>query len=71
MPDEPTLRELLKGLAGRQPGGHGHDHTSGQEPQRGVPGRTLLRFAGTIPVADALAMEQAVDEGCEKVDRTW
>jgi hypothetical protein len=71
MPDKPTLRELSEGLAGRPPSGQGHDHTSGQAPPRGVPGRTLLRFAGTIPVADARAMGQAVDVGCGVVDRTW
>jgi hypothetical protein len=34
----------------------------------GTPGRDLLRFAGTISPEDCKAMEQAIEEGCEKVD---
>ncbi len=33
-----------------------------------VPGRDLLRFAGSIDPADLEAMSQAVLEGCEKID---
>lgn len=36
--------------------------------KRGVPGRDLLRFAGTICAEDLAAMTQAIEEGCEKVD---
>jgi putative addiction module component (TIGR02574 family) len=35
---------------------------------RGVPGRDLLRFAGTIDAESARAMEEAIEEGCERVD---
>ena len=35
---------------------------------RGVPGRDLLRFAGTIDAESARAMEQAIEEGCERID---
>lgn len=35
---------------------------------RGVPGRGLLRFAGSIDAEDLNAMKQAIDESCEKID---
>ena len=34
----------------------------------GVPGKELLRFAGTIPTDDLELMEQAIMEDYEKVD---
>ena len=34
---------------------------------RGVPGQTLLRFAGAIDASDLLSMAQAIEEGCEHV----
>ena len=36
---------------------------------KGVPGKQLLVFAGKIPVDDLKAMEQAIEESCEQVDR--
>lgn len=35
---------------------------------RGVPGRQLLRFAGTISPEDAELMREAIERGCEQVD---
>jgi hypothetical protein len=35
---------------------------------RGVPGRQLLRFAGTIAPDDAHLMREAIEQGCERVD---
>ena len=35
---------------------------------RGVPGRTLLRFAGSISPDDVERMRQAIEQGCEQVD---
>lgn len=35
---------------------------------QGVPARSLLRFAGSIPKGDLDAMAQAIEEGCERVD---
>ncbi len=35
---------------------------------KGVPGKLLLSFAGTIPADDLKAMEQAIEDNCEKVD---
>jgi len=35
---------------------------------KGVPGKQLLSFAGTIPVADLMTMEHAIEDTCEKVD---
>jgi hypothetical protein len=35
---------------------------------RGVPGRQLLRFAGTISPDDAHLMRDAIEQGCERVD---
>ena len=38
-------------------------------PNRGVPGKDLLRFAGIIDAEDLTSMKQAIEEGCEKVDQ--
>lgn len=35
----------------------------------GTPGSGLLRFVGTIAAEDAKAMMDAVESGCERVDR--
>ena len=35
----------------------------------GVPGRELSRFAGAIDAEDIKAMEKAIKDGCEKVNR--
>jgi hypothetical protein len=35
---------------------------------RGVLGRELLQFAGTITKDDAEAMRKAIEAGCEQVD---
>lgn len=35
---------------------------------RGVPGQTLLRFAGAIDASDLASMAQAIEEGCERVN---
>lgn len=35
---------------------------------RGVPGKQLLRFAGTIPAGDVELIRQAIEQGCEQVD---
>ncbi len=35
---------------------------------RGVPGKQLLRFAGTIPLSEVEVMRQAIEQGCEQVD---
>lgn len=39
-----------------------------QSAPRGVPGRQLLRFAGTISQEDAKLMREAIERGCEQVD---
>jgi hypothetical protein len=36
---------------------------------KGVPGKQLLSFAGTIPADDLKTMEQAIEDSCEKVDQ--
>ena len=36
---------------------------------QGVPGTDLLRFAGVIDADDLSIMRQAIEEGCEKIDR--
>ena len=33
-----------------------------------VPGQNLLRFSGSIDPGDLEAMQQAIEDGCEKVD---
>ena len=35
---------------------------------RGVRGKELLQFAGTIPPDDLELMQQAIERGCERVD---
>ena len=34
----------------------------------GVPGKDLLRFAGSIEAEDLIAIKKAIHEGCEKVN---
>ena len=34
---------------------------------RGVPGQTLLHFAGAIEASDLATMAQAIEDGCEQV----
>lgn len=34
----------------------------------GVPGQNLLRFAGSIDHEDLMIIEQAIKDGCEKVN---
>jgi hypothetical protein len=36
---------------------------------KGVPGKQLLSFAGTISAADLKTMEQAIEDSCERVDQ--
>ncbi len=36
--------------------------------RRGVPGKQLLQFAGSIPSHDLELMRQAIDQECEQVD---
>ncbi len=36
--------------------------------RRGVPGRQLLQFAGTIPSDDLETIRQTIENGCEQVD---
>lgn len=42
--------------------------TLGETYNRGVPGRTLLSFAGAIPSDDLALMEKAIEDECERVD---
>ncbi len=35
---------------------------------RGIAGRQLLRFAGTIPADDVQLMRDAIEQACEQVD---
>jgi hypothetical protein len=37
------------------------------EPRRGVPGATLLRFAGTLSAEDAREIAAAIEDGCERI----
>jgi hypothetical protein len=46
--------ELVKAIANLKP--------------KGVPGKVLLRFAGTIPASDLELMKQAIEEDCERVE---
>lgn len=35
---------------------------------RGVPGKQLMKFAGSIPVDDLKLMRQAIEDGCERME---
>jgi hypothetical protein len=35
---------------------------------KGIPGKELLRFAGSIPKEDLQLMSEAIKQDCEKVD---
>jgi len=37
-------------------------------PVKGVPGHTLLKFAGSIEESELQLMEKAIEEGCERID---
>lgn len=39
-----------------------------QATPRGVPGRELLPFSGTVSPDDADLMREAIERGCEQVD---
>jgi hypothetical protein len=40
-----------------------------EKPKKvGVPGKDLLRFAGTITEEDARQMIEAIEAGCEQID---
>ena len=40
----------------------------GEAKLPGVPGRSLLRFAGTIDKRDLEEMARSIDDACERVD---
>jgi hypothetical protein len=37
-------------------------------PPSGVPGNSLLRFAGRLTAQEADAIAEAIEQGCERVD---
>ncbi|MGB6063305.1 MAG: hypothetical protein WBG50_00755 [Desulfomonilaceae bacterium] len=39
-----------------------------QSAPRGLPGRQLLRFAGSVSLDDIRSMSEAIERGCEQVD---
>jgi hypothetical protein len=47
---------------------HVDPHESLSPGPMGVPGASLLRFAGTISIEDLDAMTQAIEQGCERTD---
>ena len=38
---------------------------------KGIPGKSLLVFAGSIPEDDLQAMSDAIEAGCERVGDDW
>lgn len=59
--DQARVVEFARGLTG-----------ASKSPIRGVPGKELLKFAGTISHEDAVEMMAAIEEGCEQVDaNSW
>jgi hypothetical protein len=55
--DQARVVEFARSLAGAVP-----------TKKVGVPGKDLLRFAGTISEEDARQMIEAIEEGCEQID---
>jgi hypothetical protein len=39
-----------------------------QKIPKGIPGKHILKFAGSISQGDLHAMEQAIEDGCERID---
>jgi len=52
--DRPRVLDLVKSLVRSRP--------------VGIPGRRLLRFAGTIDPDDLNVMQRATEEDCERID---
>jgi hypothetical protein len=66
-----SIAETIRECVDRLPNADQHrvlEYAKSLAPLKGVPGRSLLRFAGTIDLADLEIMKQAIEEGCEKVD---
>ena len=42
-----------------------------QMTPRGVSGKDLMSLAGSLSDADAAAILEAVEEGCEQIDHEW
>jgi hypothetical protein len=42
--------------------------TLGKDKSQGIPGRQLLRFAGSIPSDDLQSIGEAIEQDCEQVD---
>jgi hypothetical protein len=43
-------------------------HLSGSGIPPGVPGKNLIKFAGSLSEEDAEELSQIIQEGCEKID---
>ena len=43
-------------------------HLSGSGIPPGVPGKKLIKFAGSLSEEDAEELSQIIQEGCEKID---
>jgi hypothetical protein len=43
-------------------------HLSGPGIPPGVPGKKLIKFAGSLSEEDAEELSQIIQEGCEKID---
>jgi len=44
------------------------DHLTESATPRGVPGKKLIEFAGTLSEEDAEELIQIIEEGCERID---
>lgn len=63
-----TVRECVEHLPGAEQARVLEYAKSLARPRRGVPGKDLLKFAGTISLEDLEIMRLAIEEGCERVD---
>ena len=63
-----TIRECVERLPGTDQVRVLEYAKSLARPRRGVPGRNLLKFAGTISLEDLEIMRLAIEEGCERVE---
>lgn len=46
----------------------GFAHSLAASQVRGVPGKALLRYAGSVDAADLTVMQQAIAEACERIN---
>ena len=74
MEESTTIQEIIQRLDKLTPGQQKQILNSVLsflgEPIRGIPGKELLKFVGTISREDLEIMKQAIEEDCERIDES-